>query len=164
MRTLTTGVDVAAIAAAFGGGGHPKAAGVQINGGADRTRRVLCVLPPTWPPPRPAPSDSTHAARPIPRSLDRRQTGRMDKSRRRWAHPQIARATIGRSCRHARSGGDRCASDRRWLGASGARIPLRRFEILSRRNHAWTFDRCAGYRGPLTQTLRHSHTRRIGAS
>jgi phosphoesterase RecJ-like protein len=34
MRTLTPGVDVAAIAAAFGGGGHPKAAGVQINGGA----------------------------------------------------------------------------------------------------------------------------------
>ena len=33
MRTLTANVDVAAIAAAFGGGGHPKAAGVQINGG-----------------------------------------------------------------------------------------------------------------------------------
>ncbi len=33
MRTLTSNVDVAAIAAAFGGGGHPKAAGVQINGG-----------------------------------------------------------------------------------------------------------------------------------
>ena len=33
MRTLTPGVDVAAIAAAFGGGGHPKAAGGQINGG-----------------------------------------------------------------------------------------------------------------------------------
>ncbi|TXG84650.1 MAG: bifunctional oligoribonuclease/PAP phosphatase NrnA [Thermomicrobiales bacterium] len=33
MRTLTPSVDVAAIAAAFGGGGHPKAAGVQINGG-----------------------------------------------------------------------------------------------------------------------------------
>lgn len=33
MRTLTPGVDVAAIAAAFGGGGHPKAAGVQIVGG-----------------------------------------------------------------------------------------------------------------------------------
>ncbi len=32
MRTLTANVDVAAIAAAFGGGGHPKAAGVQING------------------------------------------------------------------------------------------------------------------------------------
>jgi phosphoesterase RecJ-like protein len=33
MRTLTEKVDVAAIAAAFGGGGHPKAAGVQIDGG-----------------------------------------------------------------------------------------------------------------------------------
>ncbi len=33
MRTLTHNVDVAAIAAAFGGGGHPKAAGVQITGG-----------------------------------------------------------------------------------------------------------------------------------
>ncbi len=33
MRTLTPNVDVAAIAAAFGGGGHPKAAGVQITGG-----------------------------------------------------------------------------------------------------------------------------------
>ncbi len=33
MRTLTPNVDVAAIAAAFGGGGHPKAAGVQIDGG-----------------------------------------------------------------------------------------------------------------------------------
>jgi phosphoesterase RecJ-like protein len=33
MRTLTPGVDVAAIAAHFGGGGHPKAAGCQITGG-----------------------------------------------------------------------------------------------------------------------------------
>lgn len=33
MRTLTPNVDVAAIAAHFGGGGHPKAAGCQIQGG-----------------------------------------------------------------------------------------------------------------------------------
>ncbi|MCO5222336.1 MAG: bifunctional oligoribonuclease/PAP phosphatase NrnA [Thermomicrobiales bacterium] len=33
MRTLTPNVDVAAIAAHFGGGGHPKAAGCQITGG-----------------------------------------------------------------------------------------------------------------------------------
>ena len=33
MRTLTSSVDVAAIAAHFGGGGHPKAAGCQITGG-----------------------------------------------------------------------------------------------------------------------------------
>jgi phosphoesterase RecJ-like protein len=33
MRSLTPNVDVAAIAANFGGGGHPKAAGCQIQGG-----------------------------------------------------------------------------------------------------------------------------------
>lgn len=33
MRTLTPKVDVSAIAAQFGGGGHPKAAGCQITGG-----------------------------------------------------------------------------------------------------------------------------------
>jgi nanoRNase/pAp phosphatase (c-di-AMP/oligoRNAs hydrolase) len=33
MRTLTPNVDVAEIAAHFGGGGHPKAAGCQILGG-----------------------------------------------------------------------------------------------------------------------------------
>lgn len=41
MRTLTPGVDVAAIAAAFGGGGHPKAAGVQINGGLAEREQFL---------------------------------------------------------------------------------------------------------------------------
>ncbi len=34
MRTLSPSVDVAAIAANFGGGGHPKAAGCQVIGGA----------------------------------------------------------------------------------------------------------------------------------
>lgn len=33
MRSLPTDVDVAAIASEFGGGGHPRAAGCQINGG-----------------------------------------------------------------------------------------------------------------------------------
>lgn len=33
MRSMTEDVDVAAIAAKFGGGGHPRAAGVQIDGG-----------------------------------------------------------------------------------------------------------------------------------
>ncbi|MCC6944815.1 MAG: bifunctional oligoribonuclease/PAP phosphatase NrnA [Thermomicrobiales bacterium] len=33
MRTLAPAIDVAAIAAHFGGGGHPKAAGCQITGG-----------------------------------------------------------------------------------------------------------------------------------
>jgi phosphoesterase RecJ-like protein len=33
LRTLTAGVDVAAIAAQFGGGGHPRAAGCRIPGG-----------------------------------------------------------------------------------------------------------------------------------
>ena len=33
MRSLPVDVDVAAIAAEFGGGGHPRAAGLQIEGG-----------------------------------------------------------------------------------------------------------------------------------
>lgn len=35
MRSMTEDVDVAAIAAQFGGGGHPRAAGVQIDGAED---------------------------------------------------------------------------------------------------------------------------------
>ncbi|HEU0163844.1 MAG TPA: DHHA1 domain-containing protein, partial [Thermomicrobiales bacterium] len=35
MRSMTSDVDVAAIAARFGGGGHPRAAGCQIHGGVE---------------------------------------------------------------------------------------------------------------------------------
>jgi phosphoesterase RecJ-like protein len=38
MRSLPDSVDVANIAAEFGGGGHPRAAGVQIDGGEDAKR------------------------------------------------------------------------------------------------------------------------------
>lgn len=41
LRTMTENVDVAAIAAQFGGGGHPRAAGVQIDGGEDAKQRFL---------------------------------------------------------------------------------------------------------------------------
>lgn len=41
MRSMTEDVDVAAIAAKFGGGGHPRAAGVQIHGGAEEKQRFL---------------------------------------------------------------------------------------------------------------------------
>lgn len=41
MRSLPVEVDVAAIAAEFGGGGHPRAAGVQIDGGEAEKRRFL---------------------------------------------------------------------------------------------------------------------------
>jgi bifunctional oligoribonuclease and PAP phosphatase NrnA len=41
MRSMTEDVDVAAIAASFGGGGHPRAAGVQIEGGPDARDRFL---------------------------------------------------------------------------------------------------------------------------
>lgn len=36
MRSLPDGIDVANVAAEFGGGGHPRAAGVQIEGGEDQ--------------------------------------------------------------------------------------------------------------------------------
>ena len=41
MRSLPDGVDVAQIAAEFGGGGHPRAAGVQIEGGEDEKRAFV---------------------------------------------------------------------------------------------------------------------------
>lgn len=41
MRSLPSGVDVAQIAAEFGGGGHPRAAGVQIEGGEDEKRAFV---------------------------------------------------------------------------------------------------------------------------
>jgi bifunctional oligoribonuclease and PAP phosphatase NrnA len=41
MRSMTEDVDVAAIAATFGGGGHPRAAGVQIEGDEDDKQRFL---------------------------------------------------------------------------------------------------------------------------
>lgn len=41
MRSVPVDVDVAAIAAEFGGGGHPRAAGVQIEGGEDEKQRFL---------------------------------------------------------------------------------------------------------------------------
>ncbi len=41
MRSMTENVDVAAIAAQFGGGGHPRAAGVQIDGDDDAKQRFL---------------------------------------------------------------------------------------------------------------------------
>lgn len=41
MRSLPTDVDVAAIASEFGGGGHPRAAGCQVNGGEAGKLRFL---------------------------------------------------------------------------------------------------------------------------
>ncbi|MDQ4045539.1 MAG: bifunctional oligoribonuclease/PAP phosphatase NrnA [Chloroflexota bacterium] len=41
LRSLPSGVDVAKIAAEFGGGGHPRAAGVQIEGGEDEKRAFV---------------------------------------------------------------------------------------------------------------------------
>ena len=41
MRSLTEDVDVAAIASAFGGGGHPRAAGVSVSGGPDERDAFL---------------------------------------------------------------------------------------------------------------------------
>ncbi len=41
MRSLPDGVDVAQIAAEFGGGGHPRAAGVQLEGGEDEKRAFV---------------------------------------------------------------------------------------------------------------------------
>lgn len=41
MRSMTEDVDVSAIAAKFGGGGHPRASGVQIEGGEEQKRRFL---------------------------------------------------------------------------------------------------------------------------
>jgi phosphoesterase RecJ-like protein len=41
MRSIPVDVDVAAIAAEFGGGGHPRAAGVQIEGGPEEKQRFL---------------------------------------------------------------------------------------------------------------------------
>lgn len=41
MRSLPVEVDVAAIAAEFGGGGHPRAAGVEIKGGEAEKQRFL---------------------------------------------------------------------------------------------------------------------------
>jgi phosphoesterase RecJ-like protein len=41
MRSMTEDVDVAAIAATFGGGGHPRAAGVQIDGGEPEKQAFL---------------------------------------------------------------------------------------------------------------------------
>lgn len=41
MRSLPDGVDVSQIAAEFGGGGHPRAAGVQIEGGEDEKRAFV---------------------------------------------------------------------------------------------------------------------------
>lgn len=41
LRSIPADVDVAAITAEFGGGGHPRAAGVQINGGEAEKQRFL---------------------------------------------------------------------------------------------------------------------------
>lgn len=41
MRSMSEDVDVAKIAALFGGGGHPRAAGVQIVGGEDEKQHFL---------------------------------------------------------------------------------------------------------------------------
>lgn len=41
MRSLPTDVDVAAIASEFGGGGHPRAAGVTVHGGEAEKRAFL---------------------------------------------------------------------------------------------------------------------------
>lgn len=52
MRSMTEGVDVAKIAAEFGGGGHPRAAGVQFDGGEEEKQHFLnevarMIKPPT---------------------------------------------------------------------------------------------------------------------
>ncbi len=41
MRSMTEDVDVAKISAQFGGGGHPRAAGLQIEGGEDAKQQFL---------------------------------------------------------------------------------------------------------------------------
>jgi phosphoesterase RecJ-like protein len=41
MRSLPSGIDVAKVSAEFGGGGHPRAAGVQIEGGEDEKLAFL---------------------------------------------------------------------------------------------------------------------------
>jgi phosphoesterase RecJ-like protein len=41
LRSLPDGVDVAQLAAEFGGGGHPRAAGVQIEGGEEEKRAFV---------------------------------------------------------------------------------------------------------------------------
>lgn len=41
MRSLPDGVDVASVAAEFGGGGHPRAAGVQIDGDEEAKRAFV---------------------------------------------------------------------------------------------------------------------------
>lgn len=41
LRSLPDGVDVASVAAEFGGGGHPRAAGVQIDGDEDAKRSFV---------------------------------------------------------------------------------------------------------------------------
>ena len=50
LRSLAEDVDVAAIAAVFGGGGHPRAAGCQCWRETRRTRRRSCAASPSWPP------------------------------------------------------------------------------------------------------------------
>ncbi len=53
LRSLDEDVDVSAIAAVFGGGGHPRAAGVHLEGGADERdaflRRVADLAEPSIP-------------------------------------------------------------------------------------------------------------------
>jgi phosphoesterase RecJ-like protein len=44
LRSLLDNVDVAAIASTFGGGGHPRAAGVQIVGGEAEKQAFLTAL------------------------------------------------------------------------------------------------------------------------
>jgi nanoRNase/pAp phosphatase (c-di-AMP/oligoRNAs hydrolase) len=48
MRSLSSDVDVAAIASVFGGGGHPRAAGCTVEGGQSERdaflRRVAEML------------------------------------------------------------------------------------------------------------------------
>ncbi|HEV2128574.1 MAG TPA: bifunctional oligoribonuclease/PAP phosphatase NrnA [Thermomicrobiales bacterium] len=44
LRSLPSGVDVAELAAEFGGGGHPRAAGVQIEGGEEEKRAFVEVV------------------------------------------------------------------------------------------------------------------------
>jgi nanoRNase/pAp phosphatase (c-di-AMP/oligoRNAs hydrolase) len=41
MRSMIDEVDVAAIAAEFGGGGHPRAAGCTVTGGEDELQAFL---------------------------------------------------------------------------------------------------------------------------
>ncbi|MGE3797916.1 MAG: bifunctional oligoribonuclease/PAP phosphatase NrnA, partial [Thermomicrobiales bacterium] len=44
MRSMTSDVDVAAIAAEFGGGGHPRAAGCQVTGGESGRDHFLSIV------------------------------------------------------------------------------------------------------------------------